>query len=206
MPKGPGLIIVQIDGMSRPVLDEVLASGRMPVLDALVSSGQLTLERWVPLLPPWTPASQAGILHGDNAGIPGFRWFEKATGRLFVANHAKDAAEIERRLSTGGGLLADAGVSVGNLLAGDAAFSHLTMATIEGGGRASGPSERRGYPFDPRSYLRIALEMIVELVDEIVQARRQRRANVRTRMRRGWFFALERVVTNSRCASCRPRW
>lgn len=196
MANDPGLIIVQIDGMSRPVLDDVLSSGRMPVLGALVSSGRLTVNRWVPLLPPCTPASQAGILHGDNEGVPGFRWFEKAGGRLFVANHAKDAAEIERRLSTGGGLLAGAGVSVGNLLAGDAAFSHLTMATIEGGGRAGGPRETGGYPLDPRSYLRITFEMIGELVDEIVQARRQRLDGVRPRTRRGWRYALERVVTN----------
>jgi hypothetical protein len=192
----PGLIVVQIDGLSRPALDEILALGRMPVLGALIASGRLTVDRWTPLLPPCTPASQAGILHGHNDGIPGFRWFEKATGRLLVANHAKDAAEIERRLSTGGGLLADGGVSVGNLLAGDAAVSHLTMATIEGGGRIGSPSERRGYPLDPRSYLRITFEMIGELIHEIVQARRQRRDDVRPRMRRGWRYALERVVTN----------
>lgn len=196
MEETPGLVIVQIDGMSRPALDEILASGRMPVLGALVSSGQLTLGRWSPLLPPCTPASQAGILHGDNDGIPGFRWFEKPSGRLMVANHAKDAAEIERRLSTGGGLLAGVGASVGNLLAGDAAFSHLTMATIEGGGRPRGPSERRGYPLDPRSYLRVTFEMIGELVDEIIGARRQRRDDVRPRIPRGWRYALERVVTN----------
>ena len=116
--------------------------------------------------------------------------------RSFVANHAKDAAEIERRLSNGGGLLAGAGVSVGYLLAGDAAFSHLTMATIEGGGHAGGPGDGGGYPFDPRSYLRTTFDMIGELVDEIVQARRQRLADVRPRMRRGRQYALERVVTN----------
>jgi hypothetical protein len=196
MEDGPGLIVIQIDGMSRPALDDVLSSGRMPVLSALVSSGQLMVDRWVPLLPSCTPASQAGILHGDNDGIPGFRWFEKATGRLLVANRPKDAAEIERRLSNGGGLLARGGVSVGNLLAGDAAFSHLTMATLGGDDRAGGPRDSGGYPLDPRSYLRIIFEMISEVVHEIVQARRQRQERVRPRMRRGWRFALERVVVN----------
>ena len=196
MEDGPGLIVVQIDGMSRPALDDVLSTGRMPVLGALVSSGQLRLDRWLPLLPSCTPASQAGILHGDNDGIPGFRWFEKATGRFLVANHPKDAAEIERRLSNGSGLLANAGVSVGNLLAGDAAFSHLTMATIGDGDRPGGSRDSGGYPFDPRSYVRINFEMISEALHEIVQARRQRQERVRPRMRRGWRFALERVVTN----------
>ena len=196
MAHDPGLIVVQIDGMSRPALVEILAAGRMPVLDALLASGELMLDGWLPLLPSCTPASQAGILHGDNDGVPGFRWFEKSSGRLLVANHPKDAAEIERRLSTGDGLLAHAGVSVGNLLAGDAATSHLTMATI-GGARATGGGGRiAGYPVDPRSWLRITGAMIVELLAEIRQARQQRRDDVRPRMRRGWRFALERVITN----------
>lgn len=196
MDKGAGLIIVQIDGLSRRVLDDALSSGRMPVLGELVSSGRLRLDGWTPMLPPCTPASQAGILHGHNGGIAGFRWFEKASDRLLVANHAHDAAEIERRLSTGGGLLSDDGVSIGNLLTGDAASSHLTMATMEDGGGPGGPVPGGGYPLDPRSYLRISLEMIADLVDEIVQQHRQRRDDVRPRMRRGWRYALERVITN----------
>lgn len=191
----PGLVIVQIDGLSRPALDDLLARGQMPVLGSLISTGHLTLDSWIAMLPPSTPASQAGILHGDNAGIPGFRWYEKAANRLLVANHSRDAAEIERRLSTGDGLLAHAGASVSNLLAGDAAFSHLTMATMEGEGpnRASDPGT---FSRDPRTYARIPFEMIRELIDEIVQARRQRLDDVRPRMPRGAVYALERVVTN----------
>jgi len=68
------------------------------------------------LLPATTPASQAGILHGRNDGIVGFRWYEKANNRLLVANHPDDAAEIVRRVSDGAGLLADDGASIGNLV------------------------------------------------------------------------------------------
>jgi Type I phosphodiesterase / nucleotide pyrophosphatase len=192
----PGLIVVQIDGMSGSVLDEMLSSGHMPTLERLVSSGELKLDRWVPLLPPCTPASQAGILHGRNLGIPGFRWYEKETDRLFVANHAKDAAEIEHRLSDGEGILSQMGVSVGNLLAGDAAFSHLTMATIQGPAHETGADEHGAYPIDPIIYVRIVLGMIRELLDEIRQARRQRTDDVQPRMPRGWRYALERCVTN----------
>jgi len=191
-----GLIVVQIDGMSGSVLDDLLSSGHMPTLQGLVSSGRLTLDRWVPLLPPCTPASQAGILHGRNPGIPGFRWYEKETDRLFIANHAKDAAEIERRLSDGKGILSQTGVSVGNLLAGDAAFSHLTMATIEGRDDGPGPDDHVPYPIDPIIYVRIVFGMIRELLDEIGQARRQRTDDVQPRMPRGWRYALERCVTN----------
>jgi hypothetical protein len=191
-----GLIVVQIDGMSRQVFDEARSRGAMPAVDRLLRSGRLELDDWVPLLPPCTPASQAGILHGRNDGIPGFRWFEKESRTLLIANHAKDAAEIQRRLADGGGLLANDGASIGNLLSGDAKFSHLTMATIEGGQEGSAAPDDARYPLDPLSYLFIVVESIGELVAEILQARRQRREDVRPRMRRGWRYALERVVTN----------
>ena len=78
------------------------------------------------------------------------------------------------------------GVSVGNLLAGDAAFSHLTMATIQGRDDAPGPDEHGTYPIDPIIYMRIVIGMIRELLDEIRQARRQRSNDVQPRMPRGW--------------------
>src|SRR5205085_4130034 len=131
--------------MSGSVLDDLLSSGHMPTLQGLISSGELTLDRWVPLLPPCTPASQAGILHGRNPGIPGFRWYEKETDRLFVANHAKDAAEIERRLSDGKGILSKTGVSVGNLLAGTAELINLTLPMTEG--RDYGPGQAHKVPY-----------------------------------------------------------
>ena len=200
--------MVQIDGLSRPELERLLEMGRMPVLAGLVQAGRLSLGDWQPLVPPCTPASQAGILHGRNDGIPGFRWFEKQEGRLFVANHAGDSAEIERRMSGGKGLLADGGVSIGNLLAGDATYSHLTMATIAAAvdpsddgevgsdGHDHGRPDHVSFTFRPRIWATIVIDAIRETLDEIRGARRQRRGNVRPRMRRGWRYAIERVLTN----------
>jgi hypothetical protein len=207
-----GLVIVQMDGVSRDELERLLAAGRLPVLGRLVRERRLEVGGWQPLLPPCTPASQAGILHGRNDGIPGFRWFEKDARRLMVANHPPDAAEIERRLSDGRGLLAEAGVSIGNLLAGDSAFSHLTMATIEaavdglrdGDDGEDGDDQRRpaerpegaGFTIDPRTWGAIVVDTFRELIAEIRGARRQRKDHVRPRMRRGWRFVLERLLTN----------
>jgi len=191
---GNGLIVVQVDGMSRHALETFVAAGRMPTLGTLIADGDLQVHGWTPLLPPVTPASQAGILFGHNDGIPGFRWFEKPTRRLLVANHPKDAAEIEHRLSGHPGLLAGVGVSVGNLLAGGAPSSHLTMATMEDARQPRRPGA--GYPLDPRAWLRIGVGMVQELVDELEGAYMQRRDDVRPRMRRGWRYVGERILTN----------
>ena len=99
----PGLLVVQVDGLSLPVLEGAIRAGRVPTLGRLVRGGEAALHPWTALLPPTTPASQAGILHGNNDGIAGFRWYEKETGRLLVANHPEDATEMVRRISDGQG-------------------------------------------------------------------------------------------------------
>ena len=78
------------------------------------------LAEWETDLSAQTGASQAGILLGSNEGIPAFRWVEKETGTLMSCSAPADCAEIERRLATGAGLLANGGASRGNLLSGEA--------------------------------------------------------------------------------------
>jgi uncharacterized membrane protein YvlD (DUF360 family) len=191
----PGLLVVQIDGLSLPVLNQAIRAARVPVLGRLVREGEATLHSWIPLLPPTTPASQAGILHGRNDGIAGFRWYEKPGARLLVANHPADAAEIVRRVSDGVGLLADGGASIGNLVTGDAPHSYLTMATITG---SQGDDERqlRGFFVTTVNYVRLLVLMVGEVAKELYQAERQRGASVQPRMHRDLHYAVERAVTN----------
>jgi hypothetical protein len=135
-------------------------------------------------------------MHGRNDGIPGFRWYEKATSRLMVANHPDDAAEIVRRVSDGAGLLVDDGASIGNLLTGDAPRSYLTMATI-GEDKPSDDGRRlRGFLATSVNYLRLLVLMVGEMAKELYQAERQRDRSVEPRMRRGLQYAVERAVTN----------
>jgi hypothetical protein len=192
----PGLLVVQIDGLSLPVLHQTIQAGRAPVLGRLIRSGEATLHPWVALLPPTTPASQAGILHGRSDGIAGFRWYEKADARLFVANHPDDAAEIVRRISDGTGLLADDGASVGNLVTGDAPRSYLTMATIGQGASPDDERRMRGLFVTTVDYIRLVVLMFGEMAKELYQAERQRGRSVVPRMHRGLQFAVERAVTN----------
>jgi uncharacterized membrane protein YvlD (DUF360 family) len=192
----PGLLVVQIDGLSLPVLKHAIRGGRVPVLAGLVRDDGATLHPWVALLPPTTPASQAGILHGRNDGIAGFRWYEKSNNRLLVANHPDDAAEIVRRVSDGAGLLADDGASIGNLVTGDAPRSYLTMATIGEGRPADDGRRLRGFLATSVNYLRLIVLMAGEMGKELYQAERQRDRSVEPRIRRGLHYAVERAVTN----------
>jgi uncharacterized membrane protein YvlD (DUF360 family) len=73
----PGLVIIQIDGLAHPILAARVRAGSVNVLGSWLRSGTHKLSRWEALLPSMTSASQAGILHGTNEGIPAFRWYER---------------------------------------------------------------------------------------------------------------------------------
>ena len=194
--KGRGLLVVQMDGVGRPVLENAMRAGHVPVIGRLIRTGRSALHSWQPLLPPTTPASQAGILHGRADAVPGFRWYEKETGRLMVANHPDDAAEILRRISDGHGLLADDGASIGNLVSGDAPRSYLTMATVGRKEASDDGRKLRGFFVGTVNYVRLFMLTLGEMAKELYQAERQRSRGISPRMHRGLCYALERAVTN----------
>src|SRR4051812_3575204 len=129
-PQLEGVVFVQADGVPYPVLDWCVRAGTLPTLSRWIRSGSHRAVEWRPKLPATTPASQMGILHGTIDGIPAFRWVDRATGKVYVANRPGDAALIEQMHSDGRGLLADDGVSVSNLFTGDAPTAYATMSAV----------------------------------------------------------------------------
>lgn len=185
----PGLLIVQLDGVSEPVLRWAVRAGNLPTLGRWLRTGTHAMRGWHTGIPSTTPASQAGILHGASRQIPGFRWFEKDTGKLMVSNRPRDAAVIQPRLSDGRGLLRDDGVSIGNAFSGDAATSLLTVSLAALPGRSA-----RGWAAfmaSPFGFTRALVLGVGEVAVELYQARLQRRRNLLPRVSRsGAFLAL----------------
>ncbi len=194
-PEVPGILFVQLDGVPYPVLEWGVLAGTLPTLARWVRSGRYRMREWTPMLPATTPASQMGILHGTIEGIPAFRWVDRTSGRVFVANKPKDAADIEAMHSDGRGLLVDDGVSVSNLFSGDAPVAYATMSSL---GRAVANSADRRTVNDflarPQGLARGLVRTVSEVVREWFQARRQIRLDIRPRVHRGWGFAGERAA------------
>jgi len=193
----PGVVMIQVDGLSAPLARWAVASGSLPTLARWLRTGSHTLAEWHVQLPATTPASQAGLLHGASAEVPAFRWYEKETGRLVVTNRPRDSALVESRLSDGHGLLADGGVSVSNVFSGDAPTSLLTMSTI-GARQPSGRPARyvSAYLIDPFGLTRSLFLAVGEIVKELYQARRQRLRQVVPRSPRTASYVLLRGLTN----------
>ncbi len=127
----PGIVFLEIDGLALPILRRAMRDGNAPVMARWMEENGYRLTEWETDLSSQTGASQAGILLGSNEDIPAFRWVEKETGTMMVCSSPQDCAEIERRMSTGIGLLADGGASRGNLLSGEAAETILTVSRMD---------------------------------------------------------------------------
>ncbi len=159
--------------------------------------GQHKLSRWEAILPSMTSASQAGILHGNNDGIPAFRWFERDRQKLMVSSNPVDAGEIVRRVSNGEGLLSNNGASITNLVTGDATRAYFTTAAIKDKSQGIGESKAfLGFFLSPSGYLRSFTLFLGEFIKERIQARRTRRSGITPQMHRGMKYAGMRAASN----------
>jgi uncharacterized membrane protein YvlD (DUF360 family) len=193
----PGVVIMQIDGLAYPILAGRIRAGSVNTIAKWVRERSHKLSRWEAILPSMTSASQAGILHGNNDGIPAFRWYERDRQYLMVSSKPADAAEMVRRLSNGEGLLSNNGASICNLLTGDAERVYLTTAAIRQ--QEQGIGQTRAFTsffFSPSGYLRSFTMFVGEFVKEMIQAARTRRSGMSPQMHRGLKYASMRAASN----------
>jgi hypothetical protein len=194
--EGPaaGLLIVQLDGVSRETLDHAVQAGLAPNLARWLSEGTHVLESWWARVPSTTPASQAGLLHGTSEHVPAFRWWDRSQGRLVVTNRPADAAQVEAAMSDGRGLLADGGVAVSTMFSGDAATSLLVMSRA---GAGLGPGQLFVHFFSSPFVLARALVATVgEFLKELYQGWQQAVRDVVPRVSRLGAYPVLRAVSN----------
>lgn len=125
-----GFIIVEIDGLAYEYLRQAIRRGYMPYLARLLREKTLRLGRWRCGLPSTTPASQAGILYGNNWDIPGFRWYDKETQSSIMCKLPGSVREIQERIAEGRVGLLRGGSSYTNMFDGDARLALFTLSAM----------------------------------------------------------------------------
>jgi uncharacterized membrane protein YvlD (DUF360 family) len=186
----PGIIFLEIDGLALPVLRRAMRDGSAPVMARWMEEDGYRLAEWEPDLSSQTGASQAGILLGSNEDIPAFRWVEKERGTMMVCSSPEDCAEIERRHSTGIGLLTGGGASRGNLLSGEAEETILTVSRMEEE-KGANPGYRAFFA-DGVNVTRALVLFVWEVLLEWTAAIRAARRDVRPRGHRGGYYPFLR--------------
>jgi hypothetical protein len=120
--------MLQIDALAYSDLRRALELGLCPTISRLMREG-FVLRRWFCGLPSATPYCQAGMFHGENGGIPAFRFYDKTARKVITCNAPHGVQYIRDRIHSPGALAG--GSSYVNLLDGDAQTVAFTVATRE---------------------------------------------------------------------------
>ncbi|MGQ0561015.1 MAG: alkaline phosphatase family protein [Gemmatimonadota bacterium] len=121
-----GFIAIQIDACAHGDLELALRKGYVPTLKRLIERDGWQLRRYPAGLPSATPAAQAAIFYGTKDRLPGFRWYEKESGRVLVGSKQPDVQFMRDRLPRDGVL--SGGSSYVNLYDGGADRAIFTVA------------------------------------------------------------------------------
>jgi Type I phosphodiesterase / nucleotide pyrophosphatase len=127
---GRRLLIIQIDGLSRSVLEQVLREGRMPFLARLLRRSH-RLEPMTVGMPTSTPAFQMAAMYGTRPDIPGFHFHDKRRRADIYFPRAGDAALVEREQSGGRLGIVNGGSTYGCCFTGGALNNLFSFAMLK---------------------------------------------------------------------------
>jgi len=181
---GAGLILVQIDGLSRPHLEDALLHGRMPFLARLLGRDHYRLHSLYAGVPSTTPEFQARLFYGVSGAVPAFGFRDRDSGELARMYDPESAARVQRRLESamdeaaggdGNGGLLDGGSCYSSIYTGGAAESHVCPAAFGFGTliRAANPLLLTGLVlWNGVSLLRALALVVVEALLAVMDALR----------------------------------
>jgi len=131
-----GLVILHLDGVSRPVLEDAVASGDMPFVRKLLMEEGYEVLPYRCGIPSTTPFAQAGILYGDNSEIPSYRWWDKELGQVISFGAGGTFDRVAGRYFKGRRPLTAGGACIAALYraGGEDRFGPSTMSSTRTGG------------------------------------------------------------------------
>jgi hypothetical protein len=188
----PGFLFVEIDGLSEELLRRTIENGDMPTLQKWLQHGSHKILGWETDFSSQTGSMQSGILLGENANIPAYRWWDRQQRRLVQSGLPSDALQIEKQRTNGAGLCNKGGSSRGNMFSGDASESLFTISTLLDRSRDRGPGFYF-YLINPYVVISLITRFFLEVVKEWGQSFWQRVQRYPYRIRsRNFFYAFLR--------------
>jgi len=191
----PGIIMLEIDGLSFNTLKKAIDKDVMPTLKSWLDEKTHVLKEWETDLSSQTGASQAGILHGNNRDIVAYRWVEKENAnRIMVSGKLSHAPEIEKRISNGKGLLVN-GISIANMFSGDSKLSSLTSSRLKSISRVYNKTLHTVF-LESYNFQRIFVLFLWDIIVELKSQLMHRIRNIQPRLRRTIVYAAVRAGAN----------
>jgi endonuclease/exonuclease/phosphatase family metal-dependent hydrolase len=132
-PDACGVVLLQIDGLSRRQFEHALERGRMPFIRKLWKAGDHRLESFYSGLPSTTPAVQAELFYGVTTAVPAFAFRDSETGQIVEMIQPSAADKIEKKLAHDAVSLLEGGSAYSNIFSGGAPEPHFCVAAMGAG-------------------------------------------------------------------------
>ncbi len=125
-----GLIMIQIDGLSKLQFEKAIERNEMPFLKKLRDQQKYVLHNFYTGVPSTTPAVQGELFYGVKQVVPAFYYFDRLANRPFRMIEWKAVEEIEKRLEKKGKGLLEGGSSYSNIYSGGAKETHFCASSL----------------------------------------------------------------------------
>lgn len=101
-PTRPGMILIQIDGLSQPQFERALKRKELPFLKRLIRREHYQIHAHYSGLPATTPAVQAELFYGVKCAVPAFSFRDRQTGQVVRMFEPDAAARVEEFCAASG--------------------------------------------------------------------------------------------------------
>jgi uncharacterized membrane protein YvlD (DUF360 family) len=197
---GRGLVVLQVDGLSYRTLKKALRKGKMPFLQDMLKRRRFVLRSWHSGLPSQTSSVQAGMLYGDNFDIPGFRWYDKDTGKRVTSSSSSDMNALDERIGTDSRPLLESGSCINSIIHGGARKKILTISALSDTDIKQHISELEDFAIfslHPYLYTRTILLMVWDFLVDRTEALMDLIRRKKPPVRRGIKFSIFRAIGNT---------
>ncbi|MCA9034861.1 MAG: endonuclease/exonuclease/phosphatase family protein [Planctomycetaceae bacterium] len=126
-----GVVVLQLDGLSRKQFEAAICKHRLPFLKKMIDRGYFDRMSFYSGVPSTTPAVQAEVMYGVPCAVPSFQFLHRATGRIFRMFDMEAASATIREQCAETQPLLRGGASYSNLYSGGAEESACCAETTD---------------------------------------------------------------------------
>ena len=162
----PGLVLIQIDGLSHTQFNRALDKGKMPFLYKLLKHEGYGLHTLYSGLPSSTPSVQGELFYGVKGAVPAFSYMDRNSGEIFRMYEPSSAAGVEHRLEKKGAPLLKGGSAYCNIYTGGADNANFCASSLGWGAilkKANPLALSFLFLSNAYSFMRAAVLLVIEL-------------------------------------------
>ena len=127
----PGVVMIQIDGLSFRQFEKALRHHRLPFIKKLLNRKGYQMQPMYAGVPSTTPGVQAELFFGKKTAVPAFEFYNRKSKERHVMFRPQSAAYVADHLKNGAVPLLRGGSSYGNIYTGGASEARYCVESMK---------------------------------------------------------------------------